>query len=61
MVGQWVRGFGVPMAAMSGKQAIQQLCGAEGKTFRADGCLRAGMRRSAERSPDVRMPTDRLC
>lgn len=35
MTGQWVKGFGVPMAAMSGKEVVQTICKAEGKKFRA--------------------------
>ena len=33
MIGQWVKGFGTPLAAASGKEAIQQLCKADGKKF----------------------------
>jgi phytoene dehydrogenase-like protein len=33
MIGQWVKGFGVPMAAASGKEAIEQLCEADGQSF----------------------------
>jgi phytoene dehydrogenase-like protein len=33
MTGQWVKGFGVPMAAMSGKEVIQEICKAEGRKF----------------------------
>ena len=35
MIGQWVKGFGVPMAAASGKEAIQEVCKADGIQFRA--------------------------
>ena len=35
MIGQWVKGFGVPMAASSGKEVIQQVCAADGIKFRA--------------------------
>jgi len=35
MIGQWVKGFGTPMAAASGKEVIQQICKAEGKRFAA--------------------------
>jgi len=33
MTGQWVKGFGVPMAAMSGKEVIQKICKADGRKF----------------------------
>lgn len=33
MTGQWVKGFGVPMAAMSGKEVIQEICKCEGRKF----------------------------
>jgi phytoene dehydrogenase-like protein len=36
MIGQWVKGFGVPLAASSGKEVIQALCTADGKRFRAE-------------------------
>jgi phytoene dehydrogenase-like protein len=36
MAGQWVEpGGGVPMALMSGRQAVQLLCADEGRTFLA--------------------------
>ena len=34
MIGQWVKGFGTPMAAASGKEVIQKICKADGKRFR---------------------------
>ncbi|MFN2110968.1 MAG: phytoene desaturase family protein, partial [Anaerolineae bacterium] len=34
MIGQWVKGLGVPMAASSGKEVIQILCKADGRKFR---------------------------
>jgi phytoene dehydrogenase-like protein len=37
MTGQWVKGFGTPMAAASGKEVIQMICKADGKRFRAIG------------------------
>jgi phytoene dehydrogenase-like protein len=36
MIGQWVKGFGVPMAASSGKEVIQAVCSAGGSAFRAE-------------------------
>ncbi|HNT75383.1 MAG TPA: NAD(P)/FAD-dependent oxidoreductase [Anaerolineae bacterium] len=36
MIGLWVKGFGVPMAAASGKEVIQKLCAADGKKFRTE-------------------------
>ena len=36
MIGQWVRGFGVPMAAFSGKEVIQNICKADGRRFKAE-------------------------
>jgi phytoene dehydrogenase-like protein len=36
MIGQWVKGFGVPMAAMSGKEVIQKICKADGRKFRSE-------------------------
>jgi phytoene dehydrogenase-like protein len=33
MIGQWVKGFGTPMAAASGKEVIQQICKVEGTKF----------------------------
>jgi len=36
MIGQWVKGFGVPMAALSGKEVIQEICRADGKKFEAE-------------------------
>jgi hypothetical protein len=45
MAGQWVEpGGGVPMALMSGRQAVQLLCADEGRLFRA----------SARRAPQTR-------
>jgi phytoene dehydrogenase-like protein len=35
MIGMWVKGFGVPMAAASGKEVIQKICSANGKMFKA--------------------------
>jgi phytoene dehydrogenase-like protein len=34
MVGQWVKGFGTPLAAASGKEVIQKICRADGRRFR---------------------------
>ncbi|MBN2535586.1 MAG: NAD(P)/FAD-dependent oxidoreductase [Spirochaetales bacterium] len=34
MTGQWVRGFGVPMAVISGKEVIRKICKADGRKFR---------------------------
>jgi phytoene dehydrogenase-like protein len=34
MIGQWVKGLGVPMAASSGKEVIQAICKADGRKFR---------------------------
>jgi phytoene dehydrogenase-like protein len=36
MSGMWVKGFGVPMAAASGKEVVQKICQADGKKFRAE-------------------------
>ena len=36
MIGQWVKGFGTPMAAASGKEVIQRICKADGRRFRAE-------------------------
>ncbi|MGC9394085.1 MAG: phytoene desaturase family protein [Anaerolineae bacterium] len=36
MIGQWVKGLGVPMAASSGKEVIQTLCKADGRRFRTE-------------------------
>lgn len=33
MGGQWVKGFGIPTAALSGKEIIQAICEADGKKF----------------------------
>ncbi len=35
MIGLWVKGFGVPMAAASGKEVIKKICKADGRTFKA--------------------------
>ncbi len=35
MIGLWVKGFGVPMAAASGKEVIQKICNADSKKFKA--------------------------
>jgi phytoene dehydrogenase-like protein len=35
MIGLWVKGFGVPMAAASGKEVIQKICQADGRKFKA--------------------------
>ncbi|MFC1879045.1 phytoene desaturase family protein [Chloroflexota bacterium] len=35
MIGLWVKGFGVPMAAASGKEVMQKICRADGKKFAA--------------------------
>jgi phytoene dehydrogenase-like protein len=37
MIGQWVKGFGIPMAAASGKEAIQEICRADRRKFTAAG------------------------
>jgi phytoene dehydrogenase-like protein len=34
MTGQWVKGFGVPMAAASGKEVIQNICKKDGRKFK---------------------------
>ena len=34
MIGQWVKGFGVPMAATAGKEVIQKICKANGMKFK---------------------------
>jgi phytoene dehydrogenase-like protein len=36
MTGMWVKGFGVPMAAASGKEVVQKICQADGRKFRAE-------------------------
>jgi phytoene dehydrogenase-like protein len=36
MIGLWVKGFGVPLAAASGKEVIQEICKTDGKKFRAE-------------------------
>jgi phytoene dehydrogenase-like protein len=36
MIGLWVKGFGVPMAAASGKEVIQEICKEDGSRFRTD-------------------------
>jgi hypothetical protein len=36
MIGLWVKGFGVPMAAASGKEVIQEICRADGRKFKAE-------------------------
>jgi phytoene dehydrogenase-like protein len=36
MTGLWVKGFGVPMAAASGKEVIQEICKEDGRRFRAE-------------------------
>ncbi len=33
MIGQWVKGFGTPMAATSGKEVVQKICRADGRKF----------------------------
>jgi hypothetical protein len=33
MIGLWVKGFGVPMAAASGIEVIQKICAEDGKKF----------------------------
>ncbi len=33
MTGLWVKGFGAPMAAVSGKDVIREICKADGKKF----------------------------
>jgi phytoene dehydrogenase-like protein len=33
MIGLWVKGFGLPMAAASGKEVIQRICEANGRKF----------------------------
>ncbi len=35
MTGQWVKGFGIPMAASSGKEVLQKICQEEGRKFKA--------------------------
>ena len=35
MAGQWVKGFGVPMAALSGREVVQAICRADRRRFRA--------------------------
>jgi phytoene dehydrogenase-like protein len=35
MIGMWVKGFGVPMAAASGKEVIQVICKADGRKLTA--------------------------
>ncbi len=35
MIGQWVKGLGVPTAALSGKEVIKRICKESGKKFRA--------------------------
>lgn len=35
MIGLWVKGFGVPMAAASGREVIKKICKTDGKTFKA--------------------------
>ena len=35
MTGQWVKGFGTPLSAASGKEVIQRICRAEGSKFTA--------------------------
>lgn len=37
MIGQWVKGFGTPMAAASGKEVVQHICKADGCKFEAVG------------------------
>lgn len=34
MIGQWVKGFGAPMAAASGREVIQKICRADRRRFR---------------------------
>jgi phytoene dehydrogenase-like protein len=34
MIGLWVKGFGVPMAAASGKEVIQKICSVDGNKFK---------------------------
>ena len=34
MIGQWVKGLGLPMAALSGKEVIQKICETDGRKFR---------------------------
>ena len=36
MIGLWVKGFGVPLAAASGKEVIQKICKEDGRTFKAE-------------------------
>ncbi len=36
MTGQWVKGFGVPTAALSGKEVIQRICKDDGRGFKAE-------------------------
>lgn len=35
MIGQWVKGFGTPMAAASGREVVRKICRADGKRFKA--------------------------
>ena len=35
MIGQWVKGLGVPTAAVTGKEVIQRICRADGEKFKA--------------------------
>ena len=35
MTGQWVKGFGLPMAAMSGKEVVRAMCKVDRRKFRA--------------------------
>ena len=46
MIGQWVKGFGTPMAAASGKEVIQKICKADGRKFEALGSPPPGPRRA---------------
>jgi hypothetical protein len=36
MIGQWVKGFGTPLAAASGIEVIQRICKADGSRFKAE-------------------------
>jgi len=36
MIGLWVKGFGVPMAAVSGKEVIRKICRSDKRRFRAE-------------------------
>ena len=36
MIGLWVKGFGVPLAAASGKEVVQEICKADGSKFKAE-------------------------